>query len=176
MFFYFLDIWVLRNQNFPAKKKQKKTFVNGLAGTHNTYANNHGLSPKNGGDFWTFVRKNMCNLRSCLCHCVVSVWDQPSTWNMTWYWPYAIRSPNICMKLTDMSWSSRTYNRFVQKRKGGNIYFEHILYYIYYIVYIIYSGVYNIIYILRSIYIYILRKRHYWSFWRHVVGEDTFRH
>ena len=41
---------------------------------------------------------------------------------MTRYWPYAVRSSIFCVKLvTDMPWS--TCNRFVQKKKGKNVFF-----------------------------------------------------
>ena len=56
----------------------------------------HGLYLKNGVDFWTLVRK----ARVICVVVLVSIWDQLWALNQTWHWPYAVRSSNICTKLS----------------------------------------------------------------------------
>ena len=55
------------------------------------------LSPKNGVG-WTFVRKSAKNIALPRIH-LISVCNRSWALNMTWYWPYAVRSSIFCAKL-----------------------------------------------------------------------------
>ena len=47
-----------------------------------------------------FSPESICNLRIIVafCYSFVSVWGQLWAWNMSWYWPHAVRSWNVCEK------------------------------------------------------------------------------
>ena len=88
--------FVLLTPNSRWETKTKLPSLTDRQGLMEHVCKYHGLYLKNGVDFWTLVRK------ACVICVVVlvSIWDQLWALNQTWHWPYAVRSSNICTKLS----------------------------------------------------------------------------
>ena len=103
----------LKRPKIPGEKTH--TLVNGWVGAHVTHVLNcRGLSPKNGVDIWTSVRKT-CVICVLACNYLVSAWDPKVKYDLI----LAPKGSQIfeCLRefFTDMPWS--TCNRLVQRKK-----------------------------------------------------------
>ena len=105
----------IKNGNPKIPAKHTHSLFGGRKGLIEHVCKKLASTPQKQRRLLSFYAENVCNLRRCLM-LLSFVLDQLWALDMTWYWPYAVRSSNICSKrFTDMTWSTR--NRLIQKEK-----------------------------------------------------------